>query len=145
MSKLRMNYTLAETALKTDDYGVWLKIVPNRTKEALVQFGYPKPASQIASVKDLRELASIFLEVAELLEGDSKPQEEAAKPENREGAAKPKKGTRTVRVELVTDANSPTLHGVFSELTDEQAEALEHAIRVMNAALPWEQRIYVTY
>ena len=136
MSKLRMNYTLAETALKTDDYGVWLKIVPNRTKEALVQFGYPKPASQITSVKDLRELAGIFLEVAELLEGDSKPQEEAAKPE---------KGTRAVQVKLVTDAKDPTLHGVFSELTDKQVEALEHAIRVMNAALPWEQRIYVTY
>ena len=136
MSKLRMNYTLAETALKTDDYGVWLKIVPSGTKEALVQFGYPEPASQIASVKDLRELASIFLEVAELLEGDSKP---------REGAAKPEKGTRAVRVKLVTDAKDPALHGVFSELTDKQAEALEHAIRVMNAALPWEQRIYVTY
>lgn len=140
-----MKYMLAETVLKTDDYGVWLKIVPNSTKEARVQFGYPKPASQITSVKDLRELAGIFLEVAELLEGDSKLQEEAAKPENREGAAKPEKGTRAVRVKIVTDAKDPTLHGVFSELTDEQAEALEHAIRVMNAALPWEQRIYVTY
>ena len=136
MSKLRMNYTLAETALKTDDYGVWLKIVPSGTKKVLVQFGHYEPASQIASATDLRELAGIFLEVAELLEGGNKPREEAAKPE---------KGTRAVRVKLVTDAKDPTLHGVFSELTDKQVEALEHAIRVMNAALPWEQRIYVTY
>ena len=136
MSKLNMKYTLAETTLKTDDYRVWLKIVPSGAKEARVQFGYPEPASQIASVKDLRELASIFVEVAELLEGDSKPQEEAAKPE---------KGTRAVRVKIVTDAKDPTLHGVFSELTDKQVEALEHAIRVMDAALPWGQHIYVTY
>ena len=145
MSKLKMKYTLAETQIRTDACGARVKITPMDNTATSVQFGWHEPCAQVLKAADLRELASIFLEVAELLEGDSKLQEEAAKPENREGAAKPEKGTRAGQVKLVTDANSPTLHGVFSELTDEQAEALEHAIRVMNAALPWEQRIYVTY
>ena len=144
MSKLRMNYTLATTQLTTDAYGVNVQITPINKAEVEIRFGHFSPTSQVASAADLRELAEIFLEVAKLLEGDSKPQEKVAKPENREGAAKPEKGTRTVRVELVTDANSPPLHGVFSELTDKQAEALEHAILVMNAALPWGMHIYTT-
>ena len=145
MSKLKMEYKLATTQLTTDEYGVNVQITPVDKAEVEIRFGHFSPTSQVASAADLRELAEIFLEVAKLLEGDSKPQEKVAKPENREEAAKPEKGTRAVQVKLVTDAKDPTLHGVFSELTDKQVEALEHAIRVMNAALPWEQRIYVTY
>lgn len=134
MSKLKMEYTLAETTLRTDASGVSVKITPKSKTEVYIQFGHDAPHWQMAGAADLRELASIFVEGAELLEGNSKPQEEAAKPE---------KGTRAVRVQSVPDAKDLTLHEVFNELTDEQAEVLERAILVMNAALPWGSYIYI--
>ena len=136
MSKLKMEYKLAETQIRTDACSARVKITPINKTEVEIQFGHFSPTSQVASAADLRELASIFLEVAELLEGDSKPLEEAARPE---------KDARTICVKSVPDAKNLVMHGVFSELTDEQAEALEHAIQVMNAALPWGRYIYVTY
>lgn len=130
----KMNYTLAETALKTDYYGVGLKIVPSGAKEVLVQFGYYGPASQIASATDLRELAGIFQEVADLLEGDNEAQENAAKP---------KEGKHAVRVKVSLNENAPTLRGVFSELTDKQVKELRHAILVMDTALPKGMHLWV--
>ena len=76
MGKLRMKYTLEETKLWTDTCSVGVKITPQDAASVVIQFGYDIPTSQIAKAADLRELAGIFLEVAEVLEDGNKPFEE---------------------------------------------------------------------
>ena len=109
--------------LSTDKYGVNVKITPINETKVEIQFGHYEPASQVASAKDMRELASIFLEVAELLEplGEKK---------------------REVCVVLDKVASNYTLQGVFSGLTYEETNALQRAIRELNAVLPQGCRIY---
>ena len=134
MSKLNVKQQLVETTLKTDCCGVWLKITPSFENEVTLQFGHYEPASQGASAADLRELAGIFVEVAELLEGGEKAQEKVAKPE---------KGRHEVHVKFSSSAGNSTLHGVFSGLTDKQVEELQHAILVMDGALPYGMQLWV--
>ena len=134
MSKLKVKQVLAETNISTNKYGVNVKIVPIKETEVEIQFGHYEPASQIAAAPDLRELAGIFVEVAELLEGGKKAQEKMAEPEE---------GGREVHVKLSSSAGTSTLHGVFSGLTDKQVEGLQHAILVMDGALPYGMQLWV--
>ena len=134
MSKLNVKQQLVETTLETDSGGVWLKITPPFENAVTLQFGRYEPVSQCASAADLRELARIFVEVAELLEGGKKAQEEVAKPE---------KGRHEVHVKFSSSAGNSTLHGVFSGLTDKQVEELQHAILVMDGALPYGMQLWV--
>ena len=134
MSKLNVKQQRVETTLKTDSGGVWLKITPPFENAVTLQFGRYEPVSQCASAADLRELARIFVEVAELLEGGEKAQEKVAKPE---------KGRHEVHVKFSSSAGNSTLHGVFSGLTDKQVEELQHAILVMDGALPYGMQLWV--
>ena len=134
MSKLKVKQQLVETTLETDSSGVWLKITPPFENAVTLQFGRYEPVSQCASAADLRELARIFVEVAELLEGGEKAQEKVAKPE---------KGRHEVHVKFSSSAGNSTLHGVFSGLTDKQVEELQHAILVMDGALPYGMQLWV--
>ena len=160
MSKLKVKQQLGETTLKTDSGGVWLKITPSFGNAVTLQFGHYEPVSQRASAADLRELAGIFLEVAEVLEDGNKPFEEKERKlgaglmqglglptqtelrgsENKASKAleEPlKEELHTVRVKLKGIVENHTLHGVFSDLTGKQAEELRRALLVTNAALPW--------
>lgn len=160
MGKLRMKYTLEETKLWTDTCSVGVKITPQDAASVVIQFGYDIPTSQIAKAADLRELAGIFLEVAEVLEDGNKPFEEKERKlgaglmqglglptqtelrgsENKASKAleEPlKEELHTVRVKLKGVVENHTLHGVFSDLTGKQAEELRRALLVTNAALPW--------
>lgn len=159
MGKLRMKYTLEETKLWTDTCSVGVKITPQDAASVVIQFGYDIPTFQIAKAADLRELAGIFLEVAELLEGGKKaPEEEQRKRgaglmqglglptattglgcENQASEKTPEleEEKHTIRVMLSTNKNTCQLRGVFSELTAKQVEELRQAIAVMNTTLPW--------
>ena len=134
MSKLKMNYTLATTQLTTDEYSVQVKITPINKTEVEIQFGHFNPASQIASAADLRELASIFVEAAELLEGPPQTTETAEKPSEEPGE----------RVSVMLEGVVPhiLLQGVFSKLTSEQANALQQLFCHLNTKLPKGQYIY---
>ena len=134
MSKLNVKQQLVETTLETDSGGVWLKITPPFENAVTLQFGRYEPVSQCASAADLRELARIFVEVAELLEGGKKAQEKVAEPEE---------GRREVHGKFSSSAGNSTLHGVFSGLTDKQMEELQHAILVMDGALPYGMQLWV--
>jgi len=134
MSKLNLVYQLKETTLITDNCGVRLKITPFDNDMVGIQFGHLDTVKQTASAADLRELAGIFVEVAELLEGGKKAQEKMAEPEE---------GGREVHVKFSSSTGNSTLHGVFSGLTDKQVEGLQHAILVMDGALPYGMRLWV--
>ena len=127
MSKLKVKQVFAETKLSTDKYGVNVKITPINETEVEIQFGHYKPVSQQASAADLRELASIFTEVAELLEGPSQTAETAETPVEEPGR----------KVEVVLEGILPdcNLKGVFSGLTSEQAIALKRTVDYFNAKL----------
>lgn len=127
MSKLRIKYTLTETELLTDKNRVRLKVTPRNATEAVIQFGHSTPSLQIADAADLRELADIFLEVAELLEGENQALKKATELEEKK---------HTVHVKVGLDTNGYSLHGVFSDLTDKQAEDLRNAVFIMDRALP---------
>ena len=132
MSKLKVKQVLAETKLSTDKYGVKVKIVPVKETEVEIQFGHYGPAPQIATVEDIRELADIFLEVAELLEGGEKTQKKVTKPEEK----------RTISVKLSTNDQNSTLHEVFNGLTDKQAKELRRVIMTLDTMLPQGMRFW---
>lgn len=134
MSKLKVKQQLVETTLETDCCGVWLKITPSFENCVVLQLGRYEPVSQRASAADLHELAGIFTEVAELLEGGKKAQEKMAEPEE---------GRREVHVKFSSSAGNSTLHGVFSGLTGKQMEELQHAVLAVDAALPYGMRLWV--
>jgi len=127
MSKLNVKQQLVETTLETDNLGVRLKITTASEDRVVLQFGHYKPVSQQASAADLRELASIFTEVAELLEGPSQTAETAETPVEEPGR----------KVEVVLEGILPdcNLKGVFSGLTSEQAIALKRTVDYFNAKL----------
>ena len=127
MSKLNVKCELAETLLKTDKYGVNVKITPIYETKVEIQFGHYEPASQIATAADMRELASIFTEVAELLEGPRQTAKTAETPVEEPGR----------KVEVVLEGILPdcNLKGVFSGLTSEQAIALKRTVDYFNAKL----------
>ena len=134
MSKLKVKQQLVETTLATDNLGVRLKITTASEDRVVLQFGHYGPTEQYARAEDLRELSQIFLEVAELLEGGEKAQEKMAEPEEER---------REVHVKFSSSAGNSTLHGVFSGLTDKQMEELQHAILVMDGALPGGMHLWV--
>ena len=129
MSKLKMKQQLVETTLETDNLGVRLKITTASEDRVVLQFGHYKPVSQQASAADLRELAGIFAEAADLLEGDVK----ASNTEEKE----PEKKGRSIRVELNPGEGNSTLQGVFSELPEEQEKVLRKALFNFTAKLPF--------
>ncbi|TXH54259.1 MAG: hypothetical protein E6Q97_11395 [Desulfurellales bacterium] len=133
MSKLNVKQQLVETTLETDSSGVWLKITPSFKDLVVLQLGHYEPVTQCASAADLRELASIFVEAAELLEDGEKAQEKVAEPEE---------GGHEVHVKLSTRTEDSALHGIFSGLTDKQVKELQHAILVMDDALPYGMRLW---
>ncbi len=133
MSKLNLAYQLKETTLMTDHCGVHLKITPTCDNGVDIQFGHLDPTMQLASAEDLRELADIFLEVAELLEGGEKTQKKVTKPEEEK---------RTISVKLSTNDQNSTLHGVFNGLTDKQAKELRRVIMDLDAMLPQGMRFW---
>ena len=159
MSKLNLKYELAETLLFTDKSRIGMKITPMARNTVEIQFGHYRPVVQAAAAEDLRELADVFLEVAELLEGGKKaPEEEQRKRgaglmqglglptattglgcENQASEKTPEleEEKHTIRVMLSTNKNTCQLRGVFSELTAKQVEELRQAIAVMNTTLPW--------